>query len=138
MTNAPLRSVSFARRRRGSVYILIIGVSMLTATITIAATLPGRAQSLSLGTAVFLTSGVLISSNSNITSTSGAVVACNVEAAGTISTSGSFAGTRTAAAAPRTLPGATVFDYYTANGTTISFTSLPLWSGTRAINKAVL
>src|SRR4051812_45934562 len=36
------------RRRKGSVYVLIIGVSMLAATITIAASLAGRAQSRAL------------------------------------------------------------------------------------------
>src|SRR5205823_15057550 len=63
---------------------------------------------------------------------------CNVEALGTIGNGGNFYGTKLGGAAPRTLPGSGVFDYYVANGTSIPLTSLPTWSGTRALNGGVL
>src|SRR5256714_11923901 len=43
-----MRQRTYARQRKGSAYVLIIGVSMLAAAITIAATLAGRSQSRAL------------------------------------------------------------------------------------------
>ncbi len=231
MTKTPSRKVY---RRRGSVYVLIIGVSMLAATITIAATLAARSQARAIegsnnagearayaqaavdmgrayiaansnwrtarangnwftGTAigsgsmsldvtnpagtlnrfnadpVILTgtgtcgasiqtvqatltptikpysclatammgggslilngsdvypAGALVSTNSWVKVDAGTDVYSNIEAAGTFNVGGSFYGTKTSGTAPRTLPGATAFDYYTANGTTISFSAI--------------
>src|SRR5581483_10402802 len=82
-------------------------------------------------------SGALISSNSFFPNAPASNIYCNVETVGTIG-SGHFYGTKTTAASARTLPGSNVFDYYTANGTTISLSSLPQWSGTRSLSFGVL
>ncbi|HVT79557.1 MAG TPA: hypothetical protein VHM90_02780 [Phycisphaerae bacterium] len=77
---------------------------------------------ISLGNTSISGAGSLISSLVAI-SASGASVYPNAESAGTVSGT-SFYGTTTSLASPRTLPPATVFDYYNANGTAIPYSSL--------------
>src|SRR5207237_574104 len=89
------------------------------------------------GTATIPTSGVFIACRSNIKNAPGATVWANVEAAGTIGTA-NYLGTQTSGVAARKMPASNLFDYYTANGTTISLTSLPNWSSTPALNRGVL
>lgn len=76
-------------------------------------------------------------SNSSVTTYSGTTVNSNVEAVGSITGSG-YTGTTTTPVPARTVPTASVFDYYIANGTTISFSDLPKVSGKRTIADVVL
>ena len=74
-----------------------------------------------------------LASNASIV-TSGSLNGTNLEAVGTIGGTGFGTGTRTQHAAPRGLPASTAFDYYTKNGTSISFGSIP----SATIQKALL
>jgi hypothetical protein len=85
-----------------------------------------------------VTSNGPVSSNSSITA-SGSLVTANAQAVGPISGS-VIVGTKTTPITARTMPGPTVFDYYTnpSHATQISMTSLPLDSGDRTIRNATL
>lgn len=61
----------------------------------------------------------------------------NVESAGTVS-GGHYHGSTQSGATARTFPSSSAFDYYTTNGTTISFTSIPLINGYRRISSKTL
>ncbi|MCA9296919.1 MAG: hypothetical protein KC983_10380 [Phycisphaerales bacterium] len=72
----------------------------------------------------------------DITIKSNATLIGDAECAGDIS--GSVSGTSTSNAPKREMPSASVFDYYLANGTTISFSLLPLLSGDIMLENALL
>ena len=82
--------------------------------------------------------GVLIASNGSMTLGS-ANIGPSLQAVGSINyNSGHCSGTVTSGVTPRTMPGFNAFDYYTANGTTISLSSLPFFSGNRSLSSGVL
>jgi hypothetical protein len=83
-------------------------------------------------------SGVLVASNGTMNLGS-SYVWPNLSAVGSINVSAGYcAGTMVTGAPTRTMPGSSVFSYYTANGTTISLTSLPFANGNRSLSTGVL
>lgn len=72
----------------------------------------------------------IVCANRNVTASSPSI-ASDVEAGNTISGS-TFTGARRYPVPPRTMPAATVFDYYISNGTTIPFSSLAGAAGPNA------
>lgn len=97
---------------------------------------------ITFGTADVNPTGHLIASNGSITAgflIFGADIYPNVEAVGSISGftyHGSVSGQ--SSNATRDLPASTAFDYYNANGTSISITSIPLVVTMRTISRALL
>lgn len=79
----------------------------------------------------------IIFSNAGVDTNSGTIVNSDVEAVGSITGSG-YMGTTTTPVPARTMPAASVFDYYIANGTAINFTSIPKVQGKRTIMDVVL
>ncbi|MGH7177632.1 MAG: hypothetical protein ACREJC_09650, partial [Tepidisphaeraceae bacterium] len=77
------------------------------------------AGTLSVSTGIVSTTG-LIATNGNVVLASGATIDANAEAVGTMS-GANYLGSKNSGVAARTLPDATAFDYYVANGTAISF-----------------
>ena len=75
--------------------------------------------------------------HSNVSITSGGTVNADVESVGAIS-GGGYTGTTTTPVAARTVPSASVFDYYIANGTNIPISSIPKAGPNRSIKKVVL
>lgn len=79
-----------------------------------------------------------IFSNSSVDTSSGTTVNSDVEAVGSIGGYGTITGTTTTPVPARTVPTASVFDYYIANGTAISFSAIPKVQGKRTIIDVVL
>jgi hypothetical protein len=90
-------------------------------------------------TGATVTSNGAVSSNREVSGSNLAIVTANVEAVSAIK-GGTFIGTQTVPIAARQLPEATVFDYYKSStrATAINRTSLPTYSGDRAIQNVTL
>lgn len=93
------------------------------------------AQALVVSSATLEGSGI-VATNGPATAVSSLVYPA-LEAVSTIS-GGNYIGLTTATAPSRTVPDSTVFSYYIANGTAISINQIPLVSGARTINRALL
>lgn len=78
---------------------------------------------------------VTISSNTSATA-SAAIVYPKVEVVTTAS-GGTYMSSRKTGITPRTMPDATVFDYYIANGTAIAYSAIPKVAGKTTIEKLV-
>jgi hypothetical protein len=95
-------------------------------------------------------SGGIMTLNNTTVSGAGSVISSNVAMsaltgnvypdAETVATvlGGTFWGNTTSLAAARTMPPSTVFDYYTTNGTAITYASLPVAGGNAVIQNCVL
>lgn len=82
---------------------------------------------MSLGNTTVSGAGSTIASALGISAASGSVYP---DAESPVSVAGTtFYGKTTSLAAPRSMPASTVFDYYTANGTTIPYSAIPSGSG---------
>ncbi len=77
-----------------------------------------------------------VSSNGSATA-SGSMISCPVEAVGAI-TGSTYLAARTTGMAARSMPDATVFDYYLTNGSAISYASVPSAQGKKTIERLVL
>jgi hypothetical protein len=84
-----------------------------------------------------ITTNQTILSNASVETNSGTTVNSDVEAVGSITGPG-YLGTTTTPVPARTLPTASVFDYYIATGTYINFTAIPKIQGKRTIADVVL
>jgi len=91
--------------------------------------------SLTFNSVIVQSNQVTISSNGSATANSGTVYP-KVEAVGTITGTG-YMSTITPGVAARTMPAATVFDYYLLNGTPITYASIPQSGGKTTIEKVV-
>ena len=84
-----------------------------------------------------VTTNQIVFSNNGVDTNTGVTVNSDVEAVGSITGPG-YMGTTTTPVPARTVPMASVFDYYIANGTAINFTSIPKVQGKRTIIDVVL
>ena len=97
------------------------GLTCLNAAVTTGGTF-------SLNQATFQANGFTLASNSTMSAanTSSGTVNANVEAVGAITPgSATITGTSTTGVTARGMPASTAFDYYIANGTPISYSSIP-------------
>ena len=85
-----------------------------------------------------LTATRVVSANDRVINGSGANLNADVESVNPVSNSGTINGTITEGIDPKELPAATVFDHYLANGTQISYGSLPVPATYALIEDVVL
>ncbi len=128
-----LRGTGFEGQSRYKLQVTMVSKSSALTCLQVAM---HAGANLSFSSATVQSNQVTVSSNGSVTATT-ANVYPTVEAVTTISGT-KYWSTQTPGITPRTMPDAMVYDFYTSNGTAITYSSIPSVSGKKTIEKCVL